>query len=165
MARAGKSRNDMQDNAKQTSIGVLQGSLTDSIDLYTSTRQAHWNVKGSHFRGLHLMFEEFYTQVEKDIDEVAERLVQLGGTATGTSQSVAAGTRLSAYPVELKAGLGHVSALLDRYVACAKTVREGIDEADEAGDAGTADLLTNVVQNLDKAIWMLEATATPTGEA
>jgi starvation-inducible DNA-binding protein len=157
---ASKSRIDLQDNAKATSIQVLQACLTDSIDLYNSTRQAHWNVKGSNFIGLHTMFETFYDQLETDIDELAERLVQLGGTAIGGSQAVAGQTRLPPYPAELKAGADHVAALSDRYAALAKSMREGIDQTDEAGDADTADILTSVSKNLDKALWMLEATAT-----
>ncbi|MGX9963936.1 DNA starvation/stationary phase protection protein Dps [Roseomonas sp. F4] len=161
MAKSGaKSRNDLQDNAKSTSIEVLQACLTDSIDLYNTTRQAHWNVKGPNFHGLHLMFETFYTTLETDIDELAERLVQIGGTAIGASQDVAAKTRLAAYPGDLKAGRDHVLALSERYAALAKSVREGIDDTDEAGDADTADILTGVSKNLDKALWMLEATAT-----
>jgi starvation-inducible DNA-binding protein len=51
----------------------------------------------------------------------------------------------------------HVKALADRYAALAATVRAGIDTADEAGDADTADLLTGFSRTLDKALWMLEA--------
>lgn len=153
------SRLDLNDNAKKTSVGVLQGVLTDSIDLYNGTRQAHWNVRGPQFHSLHTLFEEFYTQLATDIDEVAERLVQLGGTAMGTSQSVAAGTRLPPYPAELRQGQDHLQALLERYCQAGKTIREGIDSTDEAGDADTADLLTGISRNLDKAIWMMEATA------
>jgi starvation-inducible DNA-binding protein len=150
-------RNDLQDNAKQASVAVLQATLTDAIDLYNATRQAHWNVKGPHFAALHGLFETFYKQLAEDIDEVAERIVQLGGTAEGTTQSVAGATRAAAYPIALRAGADHVAALLDRYAALAKHVRAGIAATDEAGDAGTADLLTVVSQHLDKAVWMLEA--------
>ncbi|PWS34076.1 DNA starvation/stationary phase protection protein Dps [Falsiroseomonas bella] len=154
-----KTRNDLDDNARKTSIGVLQGCLTDGIDLYNATRQAHWNVKGPQFHALHTMFEEFYTTLATDIDELAERLVQLGGTAMGTSQSVAGSTRLPPYPTDLRDGEKHVAALLERYGAVAKALREGIATTDEAGDADTADLLTGVSRNTDKALWMLEATA------
>jgi starvation-inducible DNA-binding protein len=154
-----KTRNDLDDNARKTAIGVLQGCLTDGIDLYNATRQAHWNVKGPQFHALHTMFETFYTTLATDIDELAERVVQLGGTATGTSQSVAGTTRLPAYPTDLRDGEGHVAALLERYGAVAKTLREGIAATDEAGDADTADILTGVSKNMDKALWMLEATA------
>ncbi|WP_270938267.1 DNA starvation/stationary phase protection protein Dps [Falsiroseomonas oryzae] len=154
-----KTRNDVNDNAKKTSIGVLQACLTDGIDLYNATRQAHWNVKGPQFHALHTMFEDFYTTLATDIDEVAERLVQLGGTANGTSQSVVSGTRLPPYPTDLRQGEGHVAALSERYAALAAALRAGINATDEAGDADTADILTGVSKNIDKALWMLEATA------
>jgi starvation-inducible DNA-binding protein len=150
-------RNDLPTNAKQVSIGVLQGCLVDTIDLYNATRQAHWNVKGSHFGSLHALFEQFYTDLAADADEVAERIVQLGGTANGTTQVLAAGTRLEPYPTNLYAGMDHVRAMADRYAQVAKTLRAGIDEVEEAGDADTADLLTGQSRAIDKKLWMLEA--------
>ena len=154
-----QSRNDLADNIKKTSIGVLQACLTDSVDLYNATRQAHWNVKGPAFHSLHLMFETFYDTLADDIDLLAERIVQLGGTANGTSQTVTSGTRLPAYPTDLRAGEAHVTALIERYGAVGAALRGGIDTTDEAGDADSADILTNVSKNIDKALWMLEATA------
>ena len=79
---APKSRLDLSDNAKKTSIGVLQAVLTDSIDLYNTTRHAHWNVKGPQFHSLHELFETFYKTLEGDIDEVAERLARGVGLDT-----------------------------------------------------------------------------------
>jgi starvation-inducible DNA-binding protein len=55
--------------------------------------------------------------------------------------------------------LDHVAALAERYAALAASVRAGIDTTAEAGDADTADILTGVSEHLDKALWMLEATA------
>lgn len=150
-------RNDVPSNAKQVSIGVLQGCLADGTDLFNATRQAHWNVKGPHFGELHRLFEEFYNTLATATDDLAERIVQLGGTANGTSQAVAGGTRLPAYPTDLYAGMDHVKALADRYAMVAKTLREGIDQTDEAGDADTADLLTEQSRATDKMLWMLEA--------
>jgi starvation-inducible DNA-binding protein len=160
MAKAAPtSRNDLEDNAKKVSINVLQACLADSIDLYNMTRHAHWNVKGPQFHSLHALFETFYTQMALDIDEMAERLVTLGGTAMGTSQHVAGATRLDPYPAEIRQGSDHLDALLARYGAVAKAAREGIDTTGEAGDADTADILTGISKNLDKAVWMMEATA------
>ena len=48
-------------------------------------------------------------------------------------------------------------ALIERYSACANAVRQNIDDTDEAGDADTADLLTEVSRGLDKQLWFLEA--------
>ena len=150
-------RNDVADNAKQVSINVLQGCLVDAVDLYNATRQAHWNVKGPHFGELHRLFEEFYNALQTSTDDLAERIVQLGGTANGTTQVLAGQTRLEPYPTDLYAGMDHVRALSDRYAAVAKTLREGIDQTDEAGDADTADLLTEKSRATDKMLWMLEA--------
>jgi starvation-inducible DNA-binding protein len=152
-------RNDVHDNAKKVSVAVLQACLTDGIDLYNATRQAHWNVKGPQFHALHTLFETFYTTLATDIDALAERLVQLGGTAMGTSQSVTSGSRLAPYPTDLRQGEAHLAAMIERYGALAASIRAGIDSTDEAGDADTADILTGVSKNLDKALWMLEATA------
>lgn len=150
-------RNDVPTNAKQVSIGVLQGCLVDSVDLYNATRQAHWNVKGPHFGELHRLFEEFYTALAGATDDLAERIVQLGGTACGTTQVLASQTRLPPYPTDLYAGLDHVQALADRYAQVARTLREGIEQTTEAGDADTADLLTEQSRAMDKMLWMLEA--------
>src|SRR4026207_1556047 len=81
-------RNDVPSNAKQVSIGVLQGCLADGTDLFNATRQAHWNVKGPHFGELHKLFEEFYNALVISTDDLAERIVQLGGTARGPPQGL-----------------------------------------------------------------------------
>lgn len=156
-AKLHATRNDLGANARETSVGVLNATLVDTIDLTNAVRMAHWNVKGPSFGSLHLLFESFYTQLFQVADDVAERIVQLGGTAEATTQMVGDRTRLEAYPAELTAGLVHVRALADRFAALGKTTREGIDSTDEAGDADTADLLTNLSRQLDKSLWMLEA--------
>ncbi|WP_237217073.1 DNA starvation/stationary phase protection protein Dps [Falsiroseomonas oryziterrae] len=153
------SRNDLHDNAKRTSIEVLDGVLADSIDLYNMTRHAHWNVKGPHFASLHQLFETFYAQLATDIDELAERLVTLGGTAMGVSQSIPGRTRLPPYPAGIRQGQAHLENLLQRYALVAGNLRAGVEATDEAGDADTADLLTGLSRNIDKAVWMMEATA------
>lgn len=150
-------RNDLPSNAKQVSIATLQACLSDTVDLYNATRQAHWNVKGPHFAQLHTLFEGFYDQLADAGDELAERIVMLGGTAHGTTQSIASGTRLPPYPTDLHAGMDHVAALADRYAMVGKELRAGIATTTDAGDADTADLLTGLSRAADKMLWMLEA--------
>ena len=149
--------NDLGANVREVSVGVLNATLADTVDLTNSVRMAHWTVRGPHFAGLHALFEGFYDQLGAVTDDIAERVIQLGGTPDGTTQIIGEKTRLEAYPAELRDGMDHVKALTKRYAALAKTVREGIDETDAAGDADTADLLTGYSRTLDKALWMLEA--------
>lgn len=150
-------RNDLKDNAKQVSIGVLNACLADTVDLYNATRSAHWNIKGPKFHTLHELLNGFYNELQTGADDIAERVVQLGGTALGTTQVLAASTRLPPYPTDIYSGEDHLKQLVERYGQVAGALREGIDTTDEAGDAGTADLLTGQSRAVDKMLWMLEA--------
>ena len=150
-------RNSVGENAKNVSLTTLQALLTDSIDLYNATRQAHWNLKGTNFIGLHEMLEKFYNALNEQSDMLAERMVLLGGVANGTTQNLANTTRLPPYPADLLDSIGHVKELADRYAQVGKALRDGIDETDDAGDADTADLLTELSRAIDKNLWMLEA--------
>jgi starvation-inducible DNA-binding protein len=150
-------RNDLGENAKKVSITVLNGTLVDMIDLTNAVRMAHWTLRGPNFIGLHEMLETFYNDLFATGDEVAERLVQLGGTPDGTSQLVAEKSRLTPYLQSTVYTLDHVRELADRFSNLAKSVREGIDSTDDSGDADTADLLTGVSRDLDKKLWMLES--------
>jgi starvation-inducible DNA-binding protein len=152
-----KSHNDLSANAKAVSIGVLNARLADSIDLALLTKQAHWNIKGPQFIALHEMIDGFRTELDEHVDTMAERVVQLGGTALGTTQTVAKSTTLSPYPTDIYTSKAHLGALIERYGKVANAVRSAIDETDDAGDADTADLFTAYSRALDKALWFLEA--------
>ena len=88
---------------------------------------------------------------------MAERVVQLGGTALGTTQEVAKATMLAPYPTDISSSKDHLAALIERYGKVANSVRAAIDETDEVGDKDTADLLTAFSRALDKSLWFLEA--------
>lgn len=152
-----KTVNDLNANAKQAAIQLLNTRVADAIDLALLTKQAHWNLKGPRFIAIHEMLDGFRTQIDGHVDTMAERVVQLGGTALGTVQVVAQGTKLPPYPTDIYAINDHLAALIERYGAVANSVRRSIDEADEAGDADTADIFTAASRDLDKALWFLEA--------
>ena len=144
-------------NAKAVSVELLQARLADGIDMALITKQAHWNLKGPQFIGVHLMLDNFRKEQDEYVDMMAERITQLGGTARGTVQEVGKKTALTPYPVDIYQVSDHVHALIDRYAAVANAIRSNIDEVDEAGDADTADLLTEVSRGIDKQLWFLEA--------
>ena len=150
-------KNDLKSNAKTESIALLNARLADAIDLALLTKQAHWNVKGPQFIAIHEMLDKFRDDIDEHVDTIAERAVQLGGTAHGTSQDVAKATKLKPYPTDIHKTKDHLAALIDRYAAAGKLARAAIDEADEAGDADTADIFTAYSRSLDKLLWFLEA--------
>src|SRR5579862_3469133 len=118
--------NDLKSNAKKVSIELLNARLADGIDLALLTKQAHWNLKGPQFIAVHEMIDGFRTEIDGHVDTMAERVVQLGGTALGTTQAVASGTTLSAYPTDIYKIEDHLHALIERYGKAANSVRAAI---------------------------------------
>jgi starvation-inducible DNA-binding protein len=137
-----QTRNDLPSNTKTAAIGLLNARLADTIDLALLTKQAHWNLKGPQFIAIHEMLDGFRTEIDGHADTMAERVVQLGGTARGTTQAVAKGTTLARYPTNSYAIKDHLAALIERYGKAANATRKVIDTAAEAGDADTADIFT-----------------------
>lgn len=152
-----KSQNDVPSNTKSVAIQLLNARLADTIDLALLTKQAHWNIKGPQFIALHEMIDGFRGEIDGYVDTIAERAVQLGGTAFGTTQIVAKATTLAPYPIDIYTSKDHLAALIERYGSVANAMRKAIDEADEAGDKDTADIFTEVSRGLDKSLWFLEA--------
>ncbi len=151
------SRNDLSANAKQVAVELLNARLADGLDLSLITKQAHWNLKGIQFIGIHEMLDGFRDEQDDLNDKMAERVAQLGGTAYGTTQDITRNSQLTPYPTDIYAIQDHLAALIDRFSVAANAVRASIDQAAEAGDADTADIFTEVSRGLDKQLWFLEA--------
>ncbi len=159
-----KTRNTMPSNARNVAISLLNARLADGLDLALITKQAHWNLKGPQFIGVHLMLDGFRAEQDDWNDKAAERITALGGTAFGTTQDITKNSQLAAYPTDIYQIADHLAALIDRYAAFANSVRESIDQVDEAGDPDTADLFTEISRGVDKQLWFLEAhVQEPTG--
>jgi len=152
-----KTRNDLQSNTKTTVAALPNDRLADAIDLALMAKQAHWNLRGRQFIAVHEMLDGFRTEIDGHVDIMAERVVQLGGVALGTTQAVAGSSNLKAYPIDIISVDDHVAALAERYADLANATRAAIDASDEAGDADTADIFTAFSRSLDKALWFLEA--------
>ncbi len=150
-------RIDITQEKRAITIDLLNQQLADTFDLHSQVKQAHWNVKGPAFIALHELFDKFALELGNAIDDLAERVTALGGVAEGTARQAAQRSRLPEYPGDALRGLDHVAALADRFAALATTSRAAIDAATSLGDAATADLFTQIVRDLDKSLWFLEA--------
>jgi starvation-inducible DNA-binding protein len=152
-----RTRNDLPEKTRMEMVSMLQERLADAIDLVTQSKQAHWNVKGPSFIGLHELFDAVYKHAGDDADLVAERIVQLGGVAEGTLRATVKRTGLPEYPLTIADGKDHVEALSRALATVGENVRKSIDQADEMGDKGTADVLTEISRSIDKDLWFVEA--------
>ncbi len=136
---------------------LLNQRLASALDLQGQMKQAHWNVKGPSFIGLHELFDKVDEAVEDYVDKIAERIVQLGGIAEGTVRVAAARTRLAEYPLDIAEGMAHVEAVARALSTFGAEARTTIDEANALDDADTADLFTEVSRGIDKWLWFVEA--------
>jgi starvation-inducible DNA-binding protein len=150
-------RIDLSAEIRNGSIALLQAQLADAVDLFTQVKQAHWNVKGPTFIALHQLFDSVAEIVEEQGDSLAERITALGGRADGTVRVAAASSALAEYPLAAEGGPAHVAAVADRLAAFGAAARERIDRAAALGDAGTADLFTEISREIDKQLWFVEA--------
>lgn len=150
-------RNDLPADTRGKMIQLCNQRLADCIDLQTQTKQAHWNVRGPHFWGLHKLFDKINEAVEEYVDLIAERAAQLGGEVEGTARMVASRSTLPEFPKGIHGGIDSVKALSTALSSFGKGAREAIDTADEAEDADTSDMFTEISRGIDQWLWFVEA--------
>ena len=145
----------LSENARTEMVGVLNDRLADTIDLSHAVKQAHWNLKGTGFIGVHELLDDVTAHLREGSDMMAERVAMMGGLAQGTTQTVAEKSSLEPYPTELVSVEDHVQALVSRFNDYTVKLRQAMEAADEAGDEDTADLLTEVSRNAEKDAWFI----------
>ena len=138
-------------------IEILNAQLADTFDMVSLIKQAHWNVKGAQVITLHQLYDEIAQSLLAYVDMIAERATALGGTALGTVRMAAVSSRLSPYPQELVQDMATVPFLADQMAQLAQTTRAAADQAEMLHDMGTNDLFIEIVRDLDKWLWFLEA--------
>src|SRR5215208_1468380 len=152
-----ETRIDIAESSREQLIQLLNARLADTFDLYSQVKQAHWNVKGSDFIQLHLLYDEIAESVLEYVDTVAERATALGGLALGTARLAAANSSLDEYPLDAVAGMDTIAAIADRLAAYGALARAAIEAATELDDLDTADLFTEISRTIDKHLWFVEA--------
>jgi starvation-inducible DNA-binding protein len=149
--------NTIPEQVRSQVVDLLNARLADVGDIYFQAKTAHWNVKGPNFRALHKIFDSVAEMAAESADQIAERLVQLGGQAKSSVQSVAAETSLEEYNIELVDEHDHITAVAAALAHFGTLLREGIEQTEDLDDMGTSDLLIDVVREVDKLLWFVEA--------
>jgi len=135
---------------------ALNKQVANFSILYTKLHNFHWYVKGSNFFTLHAKFEEFYNAATERMDEVAERLLAIGGSPVATIREQLELSSVSEATGTEKAE-EMVSALVRDFRAQASELQEVIELAGSLEDKATEDMLIGMQAAIQKDAWMLEA--------
>jgi len=129
--------------------------LSDVFALYLKTKNFHWHMSGSHFRDYHLMLDDQGEQIFSMTDIIAERARKLGGTTVRSIGQISRSQRIADNDAEYVTPLDMLAELRDDNAILTRNMREVHSLCDEAGDAATASLLENWIDESEKRTWFL----------
>ncbi|HET8842060.1 MAG TPA: ferritin-like domain-containing protein [Ktedonobacteraceae bacterium] len=138
---------DLPEDLQARRVEILNRRLADAIDLQLQSRQAYWNIKGPHFLSLRELFDRIVEDVEKYANQIAERIVQVGGKAEGTARAVA---RRSSLSRPLLASADYSEALLKMLTDFGRHIRYASAQAIELRDVDTAEIFTGIARGIEK---------------
>lgn len=146
----------MSEKSRQEMSKGLMKLLAESYAVYLKTQNFHWNVIGSDFFALHLMFEKQYEELSQALDEIAERVRALGHFVDATFSAFKALASASEEKKTLAARemLEHLVTDHERVICYA---RELATVAEGHKDQATVDLLARRLGAHEKAAWMLRS--------
>lgn len=137
-------------------VGKLNAYLSSLQISYMNVRGYHWNIKGTQFFVLHEKFEEVYNTLNEMADEVAERILILGGKPLHSFSEY-----LKISEIDEKTNVSSaeetVTNLLEETGKLLATEREILSFASDNGDEGTVGMLSEYIGEQEKLIWMLNA--------
>lgn len=139
-----------------TVVKSLKLVLADSYALYLKTQNYHWNVEGPHFKSLHVLFEEQYTDLAAAVDTVAELIRGLGEKAPGTFEAFSKLTTITPGKEKITAQ-NMVKELTNDQETISKTLQKALEAAQKVGDEVVAGFMIERLTVHRKAAWMLKS--------
>ncbi|WP_207896545.1 Dps family protein [Flaviaesturariibacter flavus] len=134
----------------------LNKLLSNYQVFYINARGFHWNITGEKFFELHAKFEELYNDLLVKVDEIAERILTLGNTPLHTFQDYIATSEIK--PAKnVSGGNEAMQSILDSFQSLLVLQRSIAEAAGEAGDEGTAALMSDYIRGQEKLVWMYSA--------
>ena len=146
----------MDTSITKTTVDVLNKQLADWNVLYVKLHNYHWYVKGGDFFTLHAKFEELYNEASIHIDELAERVLIIGGKPLATMREYLDTSGINEANKLVKAE-GMVLDLIHDYQYLIEDLKEGMEITDFENDSVTHDMLLAIREQLSKHVWMLKA--------
>ena len=141
-------------NNLKSITNLLNEDLADEYLLVTKTKKYHWNVVDPRFNDLHKFLDEQYNLLSESVDEIAERIRALGGKSRATLKEFLASTQITEDPGSYPDANTMLRNLLVDHESIIKSIRRHIDECQDLKDEGTANFLTDKIEEHEKMAWM-----------
>ncbi len=136
----------------------LNKILADEFVLYLKTLKFHWNIEGRDFHALHVFLEEQYNELQKIIDEVAERIRKIGNFANGSMKQFLSDCSLQEHTETGTITESMISELVADHESLIRNLRGLIDDFDKKyDDMGSSDFIVGLMKKHEKMAWMLRA--------
>jgi starvation-inducible DNA-binding protein len=146
----------LSENACKASVENLNQLLADTITLRDLYKKHHWQVAGSTFYQLHLLFDKHYEEQNELVDAIAERIQLLGGVSIAMAHDVAETTLIPRPPKGREEAPVQISRLLHAHEIVLKEARAMARLAAEEGDDGTNDLIvSDIVRRNELQVWFV----------
>ncbi len=146
----------LAEDIRQASVDNLNQLLADTITLRDLYKKHHWQVSGPTFYQLHLLFDKHFGEQNELVDQIAERIMMLGGVSIAMSADVAETTLIPRPPKGREEVPVQLSRLLHAHEIVLKEARAMARKAAEAGDDGTNDLLVSaVIRTNEMHVWFV----------
>jgi len=152
-----KTRNPLSEGQRAEIVRALQPVQCAAIELYLQVRNAHWNVRGNSFSGLHKLFDETAGDLNEIADSLAERVSILGGEPVASVQKLAAVPQLADAPAGMKGQEEFVRLISDRLAFYIQMLSDAITTFEKNGDYVSQDICVKAAGVLEKKLWMTES--------
>jgi starvation-inducible DNA-binding protein len=137
-------------------IDDLNSLLSSYQVYYQNLRGMHWNIRGKRFFNLHVKFEELYNQAQLHIDEVAERILTIGGTPLHTLADYLDRNTLR-IGKNISNDVDAVHLVVESLLGLLKIERVVLDKSAIIYDEGTNSMMSDLIKEQEKTIWMMKA--------
>ena len=134
----------------------LNSFLADLAVFYRKLQNYHWNIIGKDFFVLHAKLEEYYNEINEQIDEIAEHILILGKQPLGTMNDYLEITSIQEAKnekIEDKQMLTKIIADFETLLQKAIQIKE---LAEEKKSYNTSSLMDNYITDYSKKLWMLK---------
>lgn len=137
---------------------LLNVLLADEYVLLTKTRNAHWNITGANFCGLHKLFQDQQQAIDLIIDDIAERVRSLGHFAVASLKDFLSVTHMEEEHDNFSNAEQILQTLINDHETIIRIIRNDIIPiSDRYKDLSTADFVTGILEQHEKITWMLRS--------